>query len=162
MRRVLGVLVVGVALVAMSSGPAAARPWGGGPGFQGDGGGLPIMMLLRAVGLTDDQKAQVRQIVANHRPTFQSLRTQLKTAQEALRSQVLGGDPTAALDITKDPLASQVQQIEALRNQLFEEGLKVSLEIRAILTPDQLARAAQVREQVGQLRGQIRSLLGGR
>ncbi|HXG15930.1 MAG TPA: hypothetical protein VNK50_06750 [Calidithermus sp.] len=75
--------------------------------------------ILHAVGLTDDQKAQIRQIFANHRSQLQTLHQQLRAA----------------------------------------ERLQIALEIRGVLTPEQLARAAQIRQQLEQLRQQERTLL---
>jgi Spy/CpxP family protein refolding chaperone len=57
-------------------------------------------------------------------------------------------------------LAPQTQQIAQLRNQLADEGLRVVLEIRNILTPDQLAKAAQLKTQMQSLRNQMRNLVG--
>jgi Spy/CpxP family protein refolding chaperone len=57
-------------------------------------------------------------------------------------------------------LAPDVQQISQLRNQLAEEGLKVVLEIRGVLTPEQLAKASQLKSQMESLHSQIRNLWG--
>src|SRR3990172_4509968 len=53
-----------------------------------------------------------------------------------------------------------VQQIGQLRVQLTQEALQVALEIRAVLTPEQLARAEQIRHKLKDLRSEMRSLLG--
>ena len=57
-------------------------------------------------------------------------------------------------------LAPEVQQISQLRNQLAEEGLKVVLQIREVLTPEQLARASQLKSQMESLHSQMRTLWG--
>lgn len=155
MRRMLGVVMAGAVLVALSSGVAQAGP--AGPGAHGAGRGGSLLSLLRGVGLTEDQQAQVRQIVASHRPQLESLGAQLRTAHEALRARLLAPDPVTAAD-----LAPYTQPLEQLRAQMAQESLQVWLEVRAILTPEQLARAAQVRERLGQLRSEARGLLGGR
>jgi Spy/CpxP family protein refolding chaperone len=106
--------------------------------------------ILRAVGLTDEQKAQIRQIYANHRPQLQALYQQLRAAERQLRDQLYGPNPPTVADL--DP-------INRLREQLAAERLQIALEIRNVLTPEQLARAAQIRQRLQQLRQQERSLL---
>lgn len=106
--------------------------------------------ILRAVGLTDDQKAQIRQIIANHRPQLQALHQQLRAAQRQLRDRLYGPNPPSVADL---------EPINRLREQLAAERLQIALEIRGVLTPEQLARAAQIRQQLEQLRQQERSLL---
>jgi Spy/CpxP family protein refolding chaperone len=57
-------------------------------------------------------------------------------------------------------LAPQAQHIAQLRNQLADEGLRVVLEIRGVLTPEQLAKASQLKSQMQSLHNQMRSLWG--
>ena len=152
---------IGMLLVAASlwSGPAYAQPRPGfrGPmgGMQGDSGGMMLPMLLRGANLTADQKAQMKQIMANHRATFQDLFSQLRAAQEQVSNKLLS--PGAVRDTD---LAPQTQQMAQLRNQLADEGLRVVLEIRSILTPDQLAKASQLKAQMQSLHSQMRNLMG--
>jgi len=158
MRRwaaVLGVLLIvglGSELAFGQAAPPASR-WGGWDG------GSPFMFrtVLRGVGLTDSQQAQVRQIVANHRSQFQTLRGQLRTVQTQLADKLYGAGP-----VTPDDLAPLTQQIAQLREQLAREALQTALDVRAVLTADQLAKAAQIRQRLNELRSEIRSLTGGR
>ena len=50
--------------------------------------------------------------------------------------------------------------LHKLRERLADEGLKVALEVRAVLTPEQLTKAADIRRQMEALHAQMRSLLG--
>jgi len=124
---------------------------GVGPGLHGTGWGGPI---LRSVGLTDAQKAQIHQIMASHRPQFRALREQLRAARSQLGDQLYGTNP-----VTPAALAPLVQQIDTLRERLAQERLQAALEIRGVLTSDQVAKAAQTRLQLNQLRSQMRTLL---
>ncbi len=132
-----------------------ARPEFYRPGMMGDGAGMTLPLLLRAAKLTPDQKAQVKQIMANHRPTFQNLFSQLRAAQDQVSSTLFSTAPVSESD-----MAPKVQQVTALRSQLAEEGLRVALEIRNILTPDQLNNAAQFKTQMQSLRSQMKNLMG--
>jgi protein CpxP len=146
---VLGtVAIAGLAL----AGPAHAQ---GSRGYGADTGRM-FPILLRGVDLTDTQREQVRQIVGNHRPEFQRIAGELRAARETLTVKLYGPDPVGAAD-----LAPLVEQSEKLRAQLTQEGVQVALEIRNILTPEQLARASQVRQRLNELRAEMRSLLGG-
>ena len=145
-------------LVAGLVGTAYAQPHPGfrgpRPGMMGPGASMTLPLLLRGANLTADQKTQVQQIVGNHRPTFQTLFSQLRSAQDQISSKLL-----SAGAVSESDLAPQLQQISSLRSQLAEEGLRVALEIRNILTPDQLAKAAQFKTQMQSLQSQMRSLM---
>jgi Spy/CpxP family protein refolding chaperone len=124
-------------------------------GMAGDGTGIALPLLLRAANLTPDQKAQVRQIMANHRVTLRELLNQLRAAQDQMANKLFSTGRLQEAD-----LATQVQQIAQLRNQLAEEGLRVVLEIRGVLTTEQLVKASQLKSQMQSLQSQMRSLWG--
>jgi protein CpxP len=104
---------------------------------------MALPMLLRGVELTADQKTQVREIMANHRSSFRELLGQLRSVQNEIENKILSPENVEVADLT-----AQIQQLSQLQNQLADENLKVTLEIRKLLTPEQLARAAQHKEQL--------------
>lgn len=117
---------------------------------------MMLPLLVKGASLTDAQQAQVKQIVESHRPQFQGLLNQLRTAREQLAEKLYAPGPVKAED-----LAPLMQQIGQLRGQLTQEGLQVALEIRGVLTPEQLAKAGQTRRRFNELRAEMRGLLGG-
>ena len=151
----MGTVLVAVCLWVLP-GHAQLRP---GPhergGMAGDGTGIALPLLLRGANLTSDQKAQVQQIISNHRATLRDLFSQLSAAQDQMANKLFS---TAKLQETD--LAPQVQQITQVRNQLAEEGLRVILEIRGVLTPEQLAKASELKAQMEALHSQMRNLWG--
>ncbi len=150
MRRLMNVLVIGLAAVAFSASAASAQ----GPRHNHWGGGVEgFGWVLRTVNLSDAQKAQVGQILASHRSQFQALRQQLQTAQKQLGDKLYDGSTTPA------QLVPLTQQIGQLRDQMSQLGIQVAFEIRSVLTPDQLAKAAQTRQRLSELRGEIRALM---
>jgi len=116
-----------------------------------------MLRLLYKVGLTDDQKAQVKQILANHRTTLRSWRSQLQMNREQLSDMLLGASPLTSDD---PQLQSLAQTAHDLRGKIAHEWLQAMVEVRAILRPDQLAQAAQLQEQLRALRKEMHSLLG--
>jgi Spy/CpxP family protein refolding chaperone len=121
--------------------------------LTGDVTGISLPLLLKAANLTADQKAQVHQIMANHRASLRDLFGQLRLSQDQMANKLLSVGKLQEAD-----LAPHVQQISQLRNQLAEEGLRVVLEIRDILTPEQIAKASQLKLQMQSLHSQMRSL----
>ena len=149
----LGAVLIAVglwtALVYAQAGPGLHRRGG----MIGNAPGM--MLLLRGANLTADQKAQVQQIMASHRSNFQELFGRLRTAQEEMTNRFFSAGALQASD-----LAPQVQQISLLRNQLAEERLNLMLEIRGVLTPEQLSKVGQLKQQMQALHDQMRNLLG--
>jgi Spy/CpxP family protein refolding chaperone len=148
-------------LVALSQwvAPATAQ----GPGMGGPrghhhmmGGGFGMLLppfILGKLNLTDDQKAKVQEIMDAHRQTLQtSFFPQLQTLHEQMADKFSTSEPLTDTDFT-----SQTQDMNGLRAQLAAEDLKVSLAIRALLTPDQIGQIAQIRTQMRALHAEMKS-----
>jgi Spy/CpxP family protein refolding chaperone len=151
----VAVVLVGVLAAGLWTASADARPPGGRDRGWGHGADEMLLpLLVRGVGLTEAQQTQVRQIVASHRPKFEALLRQLRAAREQLAEKLYASGPVKAEDLT--PLT---QQIAKLREPLTQESLQVALEVRKVLTPDQLAKAKQRRQRLNELRVEMRSLL---
>ena len=154
MKRVIaGVLL----LVALSAAPALAQSpghesssmrWSGG---RGDG---ELWLMIRAANLTPEQQTRVRAILSAHRATARPLIEQLRQAQQELGGKLLAPGPVQAAD-----LQPQLQRISQLRDQLAQDSASAALEVRSVLTPEQLARVAQTKERLRQLREEMRQLM---
>ena len=150
------IVVTGViASVPAYAGPHGG-PMGGGPGFggMGDGPGMVLPLILRHADLTADQQTQVRQIMDANRQQLHALFDQLHAANDALLNKLLSPGALQAED-----LQPQLQHIAQLRQQLMQQGLNNALAIRALLKSDQLAKVAQVKDQMQQLHSQMRALM---
>jgi len=117
---------------------------GGGMGLE-PGPGMMFPMILRSIGMSAEQQTKVQAIMDAHRPRFQELFGQLRAAHE---------------DVMADDLNAPVKRAAGLRDQLTQEGIDVALEVRGVLTADQLAKAADVRQRLGTLRAEMKKLLG--
>jgi Spy/CpxP family protein refolding chaperone len=155
MRTFLVVMALATSLwtaTAHAQGPMMGGPMHGGGGSEP---GMLLPMLIHKVGLTAAQRQQMRTILDNHRAKFQALFPQLRSAQQALDAKLVSTAP-----VHLDDLAPQIQQIADFRKQLMLEGAGIALEVRALLTPEQLARAADLHTQMAALRDQMQKLMG--
>lgn len=160
MYRQIKVFAVGLLALSLWQSPASAqdrimfhRP--GPPGMMmGDGPGMMFPLILKKLDLTAEQDARVKEIMAAHRETFHSLFKQLEAAHEAMTDRFF---TPGALTVTD--LDAQSQNVRQLREQLMTEGLKVGVEIRNVLTPDQLTKAAQIKEKMQTMHEQMRGLM---
>ena len=100
--------------------------------------------------MSPDTWIQPKSAMAAARPIV----AQLRGAQAELGQKLLAPGPVQAADL--QPL---LQRIGQLRAQLAQDSATAALEVRAVLTPEQLARVAQTKERLSQLREEMRLLL---
>lgn len=62
--------------------------------------------------------------------------------------------------LTAEDVAPQTEKIVKLHQQLLDHGVQVMLKIRALATPEQLAKAQATKQKVDALHEQLRNLLG--
>jgi Spy/CpxP family protein refolding chaperone len=124
-------LVAAVTACALSAtGVAVAAPhggWGGGEGME----------LLHSVSLTDAQKEQAHAIEKAAWASSKPIMEQLRSVHEQRATAMLSSGA-----VTAEALQPMVAQEESLRSQLDAIRLNTELQIRALLTPEQLAQAA--------------------
>jgi Spy/CpxP family protein refolding chaperone len=151
-------------LACVSPAPLLADPMGGpmmgpppmGRMMHGDSPAMILHMVMKQADLTPDQRHQVQQIMEADHQQLRTLFAQLQAANSQLADKLLAPGTVQAAD-----LAPQVQQITQLRQQLMEQGVKTALAIRAVLTPQQLAKVAQTKDRVEKLQAEMRSLFEG-
>lgn len=142
-------VLLGCAAPAHAEGPFPTH----GPPPGGDAG-LLLPILLRSAELTADQQAKVREIIAAHRATARPIVAELRQAQADLADRLFAPGALQEAD-----LAAPLQQIAQLRGQLLQQSARVAVEVRALLTPEQLAKAAQVKDRMRTLQTEMQQLL---
>lgn len=150
----IGLMALGLWSATVYGGPR--HDMGGmGPGhmMMGESPGMMLPMVLKGIDLTEAQEKQVRAIMQTHRATLRTLFGELKTAQEEVADRLF-----APGDVRAEDLTGQLQRVSQLREQLMQEGLKVALEVRAILTSEQLAKAAEIKTRMRSLHSEMRDL----
>jgi Spy/CpxP family protein refolding chaperone len=147
--RIIWGAVAGLALLVAATGTGQAQErgrWG-----RGEGGPL-LGVPLKSLNLTPDQQTQARTIFSNSFAASRPLMQQLRTAEKTLGDTLLA-TPTA-------DVSGQLATINGLRGQLLQNRAQTTAQLLAMLNPDQLNKAAQIRTQMDQLRGQMRQLMG--
>jgi len=155
----LGALALTLAFAVVRTAPSQGEMMGGPPMGRMGHGDSPAMMLhmiLKNAGLTPDQQTQVRKIMEDDHHQLHALFTQLQAANSQLADKLFGPGAVQAADLTP-----QVQKVTQLRQQLMEQGVKTALAVRAVLTPDQLAKVRQMKDRIDQLQAEMRTLLEG-
>jgi Spy/CpxP family protein refolding chaperone len=158
-RGALAGLLGGLVLTAAASAPAAAQAPGPPPGHEaGPRGGMgrpdgDLWLMIRSANLTPEQQTKVRAILSAHRTTARPLIEQLRQAQQELSAKLLAPGAVQTGDI--QPLLLRIGQ---LRDNLALDSAQAVLEVRAVLTAEQIARAAQTRERLRQLREEMHQL----
>ena len=142
------VLTLSVAALGRQDG---GFPHGGphGPGGPGRHGGDPLGHLAQALNLTDAQQAQVKQLLDAFRENTRALHDQLEKAGP-------GGGPFDGLkDGAFDEAAvrAAAQARAAAHVELEVAHARLMSQIYALLTPEQKAKVAELRQQSEQHRG---------
>ncbi|HWP60358.1 MAG TPA: Spy/CpxP family protein refolding chaperone [Candidatus Acidoferrales bacterium] len=99
--------------------------------------------LLRGITLTEEQKAKVRDIVQSQLPAAQENLKRMLAIQQEMGRRILSPG-----SVEENQLESLLEQVLFLQNQLARQNLRTTLEIRSLLTPEQLAEGAKYREKL--------------
>jgi len=141
----LAIATFGWVAAAAAQGPGGGhmrRPGGpGGPGFgpgAGGPGGPPIERIAEHLGLSDEQKAQWKQIHEKARETGESLMKAAGEAKEAFDQALEAGNADAAtVGQAAIAMRNARLKVEAHHQATFES-------VKAILTPEQLAKVEEM------------------
>ena len=113
------------------------------------------MEMLHGLDLTDAQKSEVHKIVKANWAQMKPVMQQARALHEQIVTKLTGTEAVTQADLT--PL---VQQEEQLRTQLDTARVSTALQIRGLLTPAQLAKAASTHQQLEALHEQERAIVG--
>jgi hypothetical protein len=114
----------------------------------------PLMMGLRAAHLSDGQRKQIGKIMQSNAARTAPLVQQLHSLHEQIADKLLAPGTVSATDLT--PLETQAAKIDS---QIQQQALDASLQIRAILAPDQLARMSSFHKKMAALQAQMKNIM---
>ncbi|HEV2677671.1 MAG TPA: periplasmic heavy metal sensor [Aliidongia sp.] len=132
--------------------PFAALAAPDGPGRHHHGG-HGTFGFLEGVTLTPEQKAQVHEIIQASWTQSKPLAQQLRADHKQIADLLAGAGAVTAAQLT--PIQQQAGQ---LQQQLDSQRLATALQVRALLTPTQLAQSAQTHQQLENLHQQERAV----
>lgn len=135
-----GMLVLGGISIHGAFAEPGMRHRGGPHGRMEDGPGL-LPGVFRGVNLSQEQRQQLRTIHKAHEATLEGIEDNISEARQAIAEALL--NPAGVTEATLQPLS---EQLSGLLVQLSKERLAIALEMRAILTPEQVAAAAERRQ----------------
>jgi Spy/CpxP family protein refolding chaperone len=124
--------------------------------FGPEGPGPLLPLILHQAKLTPEQQEKVGKILEADRETLRGLFAQLDRANQALSSKLFSSQDVKLADLTPE-----IDCTSALRRQLMEQGVKTTLAVRSVLTPEQLARVTDVKQRMDKLQAEMRQLMEG-
>jgi Spy/CpxP family protein refolding chaperone len=107
------------------------------------------MEFLHGVTLTDAQKTQLHTIMQTTWSQTKPIMQQMHKIHDQIITDLLGANA-----VTQDQLTPLVQQEEQLRAQIDAAKLSTALQVRGLLTQEQLAKASTVHQQLEALHAQ--------
>ena len=115
-------------------------PPGGGPMMRrGPGGPMGIGPGFRELDLTDDQKAQLKQIAESHRDEFKAAGEKSRAAHEGMRALI------EADQIDENAIRAKSQEIAAAEAEVMILNAKVRQQSMQVLTAEQLTKLKELR-----------------
>ena len=132
----LGSLVI-IAVIAfagvLQAGRHSPNPLGLGPMYR-------LNLLSEELGLTDDQRAAIKDLIRNHRDEIKPLVKAVIAKKRALQELALGEDPDpAAIRQASTDLGNAIAEAAVLGSSLAQKA-------KLILTPEQLTRLREMRQ----------------
>jgi Spy/CpxP family protein refolding chaperone len=128
---------------ARRQGPGFGGPPPGGPGMpgmrRGGPGGFGFGPGFRALDLSDDQKAQLRQIAASHREEFKAAGDKARAAHDGMQALM------EADQIDENAIRAKSQEIAAAEAEVMILNAKVRQQSLQVLTPEQQAKLKELR-----------------
>lgn len=134
-------LVVLPASALIAQGPGG--PGFGGPGFAEPGLGRPFLgeRLAAELGLSDGQKAEIEALREAHREEMEPLWKQARESRQAV------GELMRSDEFDESAVRSAARAAADLQVEMMVTGARHRNEINSVLTPEQQAKAAELREK---------------
>jgi periplasmic protein CpxP/Spy len=99
--------------------------------------------MFQQLNLSVDQQAQIKSIMEQSKTSNQGLRQQVKAARDQLKTLMVSSDAS------DDAIRQAHQQVQTLGQQMGDQRFDSMLKVRAVLTPEQRTKLAELRKQDG-------------
>ena len=141
----IGLVLAGTALAAAQAAYAAEEQRRGGRGGRGawmggprGGGPAGALLPLRRLELSDEQREQVRTVMAESREAAREHLQDMRAAREAL------GEAVSSPDVDEDRIRTLAADVGRLTGDAAVRRAQVYAAVWQILTPEQQARAEEI------------------
>ena len=124
--------------------------------MMGEGPGMMLPMVLKGLDLTDAQRDQIRSILEARRAANEPLMERARTAREALQ-QAMQAQP-----VDEATIRARSADLGAVEADLAIARAQVQAEITAVLTDEQKAELAKMREERNERMENRREWMRGR
>lgn len=112
--------------------------------------------MLRELGLSREQMQQIRRMNEERRPVMEAAHRRMEAANRAL-DQAIYAD---TLDQTE--IDNRLKEVNAAQNELNRLRFMNELQVRKVLTPEQLVKFREMREKFERMREDIRDRIEDR
>ena len=149
-----GTLAVGLLVLSLMSSPVYGQA--GNADAQAMAGftfGLLSPRLLNALNLTPDQVSKIEVQKQALRDANKAFVKEVSVLRKEVADKLFGPNPATEADV-----APQITKIADSREKILREGFRIALEVRNVLRPDQLAKAAAIRQQLLGIQDEVRGL----
>ena len=158
MKKLMMIAVAALCCVVLADGPERERHAGG---HRGGMGGMrhhemmgmdPIVFavsrpqVVEKLGLSDEQKEKLKAVTDRARDG----REGMKKVREATMKQF---DLMKAHKVDEEAVMKAIDEVFELRKQMAKDQVRRVIEIKAILTPEQIAKAHEEMKQMFEARG---------
>jgi Spy/CpxP family protein refolding chaperone len=115
--------------------------------------GLLSPRLLGALNLTPDQAAKIEVIKKQFGEAQRAYLREITPLRIEVADKLFGPNAMGEAEV-----ARQITKIADLREKILREGVRLAMEVRQVLRPDQLAKAAAIRQQLLEIQNEVRGL----
>jgi len=140
--------IAAAAIVAVTGSAALAEHHFGGHDELGD-----LRMMVKAANLTSSQKDQLHAIMKSSFEQDKSTRDQIHALHDQLLDKLTSPGAVTVADINS--IQQQIAQIRAQQDQRWAEA---AIQVRSMLTSDQLHRVSQAHERIKTLKAEEKAV----
>ena len=115
--------------------------------------GLMSPRLLNSLNLTPDQVTKIEAAKNAFREAQRAYLSEVRVLRKEVGDKLFGPNRVGETDV-----ATPITKMADLREKLLREGFRIALDVRGVLTPDQLVKAASIRQGLQEIQNEVRGL----
>jgi Spy/CpxP family protein refolding chaperone len=149
----IGSIVAGLLATTLASAPARGQNDAMSQARTVATFGLMSPRLLNSLNLTPDQVTKIEAAKNAFRQAQRAYLDEVRVLRKEVADKLFGPNRVGEADV-----AAQITKIADAREKILREGFRIAMDVRSVLKPDQLAKAATIRQQLQGIQEEVRSL----